>query len=987
MRLFFSVTLFCACLVASSPADEVKLEALSPGTQIDLTGMWSYKPGYAIAKEESPQNPDATTDGYVSIPVPQILNQIHWWLDDSEDFKKNEAARLAKLGFDTEKAEDGWYRKTIELSPSSLDKNTHIFVQFDGVAMRSDVYINGHKLGHHDGMFSRFEFDLTDHLKPGKNVLVVFVSMERIPPAKATLGEAVTVNLTASKILSMSKGMFGPLSPGYPNRAYDLHGIWQPVRLVVRGAASIQDVFFQPSLTGAKIDIEVAGAVESGWKLNASLANPNGDIVKQVEQSIGGGKASLVLADMNPRLWTPADPNLYRLTVTLEKKDGNIVDAWVHQVGFRTFEAKNGQLLLNGRPYYLRGANQLPYGKNPTDPRLARRLIQQLHDNNIRMTRTHATPWNEAWLDAADEIGLGVSVEGIRPWALCGKIGPTPPDMMAHWLMEHEDVVKRGRNHPSVLIWTIGNEMMLRDDDNVEKWKQLTQVVKQTRQLDPSRPIVCSSTYIRDEKQYNKILAPNDIDDGDIDDAHNYNAWYAPSPFVTESKYTAELKKRGNIKRVFMGQEQSTGYPDLDTGLPVLRYTRDLMTPQAWVGVYAYPGNDPRWFLEYNRIVTKRWAEQLRAQRGKNTFGFSLFSAECWFNHSYDPKRATAYPVVEAVKQAYEPVGLMLETGQRRFYSGQAVETAYYITNDDEQFRDHKRLALKLEFVDPSSGQSSTALEVTGINVAYFDRVKVSTRFQLPHADSRRKLQLVAQLMAAGRPISRTVDSIDVFPFIEKPQIKAAGNLEEGISLAQKGETAIVFSPDMKEMLKRFPDDVYDDAKVAEADYEKRVADARAKGQDPPRKPQAGFAFDMKKDIGEFGDWTPARGTKLVDGLEPMDLRWWARKNDWKVYVSTGSFRLKETGKARELVRYIPAHSYIPSEKVPWQLRTVLFEIPVGKGRLWICNLNFDDSLGVDPVADLLARNLAAAAADPSSTSTLKMTPSHEQMLAGKLPN
>ena len=154
-------------------------------------------------------------------------------------------------------------------------------------------------------------------------------------------------------------------------------------------------------------------------------------------------------------------------------------------------------------------------------------------------------------------------------------------------------------------------------------------------------------------------------------------------------------------------------------------------------------------------------------------------------------------------------------------------------------------------------------------------------------------------------------------------------------------------------MLKRFPDEIYDDAKVAEEDFDKRVAEAKAKKQDPPRKPQAGFAYDAKKDLGEFADWTPARGTKLVEGLEPMDLRWWGRKDDWKAYVSTGSFRLKPDGKARELFRYIPAHSYIPAEQVPWQYRTVLFELPVGKGRLWVCNLDLAASLGVDPVADI----------------------------------
>src|SRR5207248_10976170 len=117
-----------------------------------------------------------------------------------------------------------------------------------------------HELGEHKGMFSRFSYDLTEHLKPGeKNTLCVWVSMEKIPPTSAQLGEAVTVNLSAAKVISMSKGMFGPLSANQDNRAYDLYGIWQPVKLVVRGAARINDVFFQPNheLNGAKVAVEM----------------------------------------------------------------------------------------------------------------------------------------------------------------------------------------------------------------------------------------------------------------------------------------------------------------------------------------------------------------------------------------------------------------------------------------------------------------------------------------------------------------------------------------------------------------------------------------------------------------------------------------------------------------------------------------------------------------------------------------------------------
>src|ERR1700751_2171771 len=76
---------------------------LTPGTRVDLTGQWLFKPAYALAAGEHPES-DANDARYLTTPVPQLLNRIQWWLDDSEDFKKWEDPRLRNLGFDTEKS-------------------------------------------------------------------------------------------------------------------------------------------------------------------------------------------------------------------------------------------------------------------------------------------------------------------------------------------------------------------------------------------------------------------------------------------------------------------------------------------------------------------------------------------------------------------------------------------------------------------------------------------------------------------------------------------------------------------------------------------------------------------------------------------------------------------------------------------------------------------------------------------------------------------
>src|SRR5688500_176465 len=107
------------------------------GTTVDLTGKWQFKPG---------SSPDAKP---VTVPVPQMLSRIQWWLDDSEDFKKWEEERPKKLGFDTEKIDDGTYRATIEIPAEGLPKNRKLWIEFDGVAMRSKTFINGHPLAEH----------------------------------------------------------------------------------------------------------------------------------------------------------------------------------------------------------------------------------------------------------------------------------------------------------------------------------------------------------------------------------------------------------------------------------------------------------------------------------------------------------------------------------------------------------------------------------------------------------------------------------------------------------------------------------------------------------------------------------------------------------------------------------------------------------------------------------------------------------------------
>jgi hypothetical protein len=207
-----------------------------------------------------------------------------------------------------------------------------------------------------------------------------------------------------------------------------------------------------------------------------------------------------------------------------------------------------------------------------------------------------------------------------------------------------------------------------------------------------------------------------------------------------------------------------------------------------------------------------------------------------------------------------------------------------------------------------------------------------------------RVFQNVSDELPTNAEAARTVLLIN-----SKDTLKDLGQGGRARELVERGATAILFSPG-KSVVDLFPNDV----------------------------------SSVKNVTGEYADYAPSVGTKLTEGLRAMDVKWWGRKDDWRVFVASSAHRLKTGGGARELIRFIPSHGYIPAERVPEQYMTVLFEIPFGLGRVWVCDLDLEESIAVDPAARLLMLNLLRAAADPSSTKNLPVVPSHQESLAGR---
>jgi hypothetical protein len=181
-------------------------------------------------------------------------------------------------------------------------------------------------------------------------------------------------------------------------------------------------------------------------------------------------------------------------------------------------------------------------------------------------------------------------------------------------------------------------------------------------------------------------------------------------------------------------------------------------------------------------------------------------------------------------------------------------------------------------------------------------------------------------------------------PAIAPQELAPGGSLRTWI---ENGGTAILFSPSAK-IAKLFPEQI----------------------------------LNVTTNLAEFADWVPVRDSVMSSGLKPMDLKWWSRPNDERLFIASQSHRLRSGADAREFLRYIPPHSYISADKVPEQYRTVLFQLTAGKGRIWICDLDLEQCLSREPLARQFTENLWRAAVDPDFEKGLHPIPSHEELLS-----
>jgi beta-galactosidase len=1003
--------LFVAVQLQAQNTSTIKIDiAKNPVEEISLNGQWDFIPAKGTNK------PTGTTANFIDekaleisknlhsaesfqIGVPQFLNRVSWWLPNvSNEFEAQETARVKALPFKTDDLQAGWYIKTIDLSNLKKSDNSEIYADFEGIATVSRVYFNGQYVGGHLGMFGSFSCKLTPFIKPGqKNQLLVYVERgTKADKGDEVVSVAVTMPITRDLLTSLNSGMFGGFGNG-PRAKF--MGIWQPVKLVIsKVGGKIDDVFFNPSLTGHQLAFTLNNPTKNitNTKLTYTLKDAKTGVILtsdefKVTLNQGNNLINKEKSGLNPKLWTPDHPNLYNLAVTLTDKAGKILDSWEMPVGYRTVTTKGEQLYLNGHPYWVRGAGMPPYGYKPTDSTTARGFLQLMHDGNTVYTRTGCNTWNSLWYGLADEIGVGVTDEGIRPWALMSKAPAPPAAILQQWKEEQLEVIKKYRNHPSVMVYSISNEGLQGDYENPEKLAIFKDIIEAIREMDPSRPIIQTSGD------------PDVAQNADLEDVHAYWGWYESSSFMND--YTKP--RRGltlSDGRPFLNHESAVPYSMIDDGTVHPAYTKRF-SAQSWVGdigTYA-KGADVSYFQNHILAEAKLKSEKLRYSRKKlPTAGVLLFANVTWIQNALSKPldQWKPFPVYYGVKQAFEPVLASLATTQRYFYEGDNIKSKVYLVNDDVDFKDLKGLTLDLEILSGNKVLGSSFVAMGNIN--YFDVKDFDVSFKIPQIDATTQQ---ATIRLTVKDASAKTLSVNTYPIniatkqwvsnaITQPlEIVALGVDDEVKSYIAKmgnvidkplnkikskadviilGSTATGISKEqVKKALKpggrlvileqgigahRFFQDII------------KVADSKSASSKPHLED---FMFDngvinaqpvdsIKGEFVEMLGWN--KNLPIFEGLDAMDWKWWSRGENKPAYAASACHRIDiKNPKVTAIGRYLEPHFYWSGDlqKVyDAKIGYPVFAVAEDWGNVIVCDLSISDAITHDPRAAKTLKNL-----------------------------
>jgi beta-galactosidase len=486
----FVVSLFLLSLLT------VNFGSAQTKRKADFERNQNFNADWKFALGDSPENSSVNFDdtNWRKLDLP------HDWSIEGKSEKNNPSAGdggFYPMG-------TAWYRKTFSVPVEW--KNEKIAIYFEGVYMNAEVFVNGKSVGMQPYGYTSFEYDLTPYLKFGQQNTI-----------------AVKVDNSQQKNC----------------RWYSGSGIYRNVWLKVKNPVHIKTcgvAITTPKVTNEKATVQVKTLVKNETETLQTMTVSTTISIKKVKDSntismssdngvgidLKAGEEKEIVQNIEiekPILWSPETPDLYKAEVQIIKvgeiKAGDEpIDVVTKTFGIRTieFSAENG-FVLNGKKTLLNGGcvhhDNGALGAAAYD-RAEVRKVELLKKAGFNAVRTSHNPPSEAFLDACDRLGMMVIDEAFDGWRTQKNTYDYASIFDKWWKHDVESMVLRDRNHPSIIMWSIGNEIIERKEPAaVETAKMLANAV---RDIDTTRPVTSAmTTWDKSWEIFDPLMAAHDV--------------------------------------------------------------------------------------------------------------------------------------------------------------------------------------------------------------------------------------------------------------------------------------------------------------------------------------------------------------------------------------------------------------------------------------------------------------------------------------------
>ncbi len=602
-------------------------------------------------------------------------NSVYCLFNDEWSFKAPGKAAAEKVTLPHWWNATGWsYEPDNNTAPSGTGEYTKIisgnelegcYLRFEGVSVYCEVYVNNVISAKNIGAYKSFCVKL-ENLSSGENVITVRVTDKA---SVSLLPENCDDIFTESpRYKRWPVGFGSSLKAG---------GIWRDVYIVKKNAAYLNPFVIKSDNNGFYVQPDIEGNTVGMW-LECTLEDDNG----KTEIKVKAETDEFYIAPKKAVLSWPLKPHLYKFTVRLT--DGkDVLQTITQPASLMNFAVRNSEFHINDKPYFLRGQNGFPHCNIAHDREYIKKYVSMVKAQGVEISRFHTEPPAHEWLDECDRQGIMVILEMPLHGSFgCYSYGSR--EFCENALSETLNIVKEYRRHPSIVLWSMGNELIVACERDRGLGKPIFDVLEQwiaeVRKLD-SRPVIPNSNGDAANLITKSV--------GDVDDVHQYGGWY------TENLYDLRHFSQFTMKNDMLFQpcistESIAGYTD-ENECFFVKNSNDIRQKKVVAMRLGEIYDLAEQSRSYQCFMLKEYAEAMwRLRNPESSFaGYIPFGQYTWFFNPFDKDKIKPKAIWTTYKNVMSPVHVQFECFSRHVYEGESLNGNLRLFNECIEYSDN----------------------------------------------------------------------------------------------------------------------------------------------------------------------------------------------------------------------------------------------------------------------------------------------------------